>query len=62
MEKQLELRLRSCSGMVWVSTLEEDRSVPRIQAVAEKLDCAVFEWTCVAGFAQLSAGQFRQQR
>jgi len=60
MEIQLELRLRSRSGMIWAATLEEDRSVPRIQAVAEKLGYVVFEWTCVAGFVQLSRGEVRQ--
>lgn len=60
MENQLEVRLRSRSGMIWLSTPEEDRSVPRIQAVAEKLGYAVFGWTCVAGFEQSSKGEIRQ--
>jgi ATP-dependent 26S proteasome regulatory subunit len=60
METQLELQIRSGSGMIWVSTPEEDRSASRIKAGAEKLGCSVFEWNCTAGFVQVSEGKLRQ--
>jgi ATP-dependent 26S proteasome regulatory subunit len=46
--------------MIWLVTHEEDRSVPRVQAVAQKLEYAVFEWDCVASFTQRSPGKIRQ--
>ncbi len=60
METQLELNVRAQNPMVWLHSVEEDRSVPRIQAVAEKLGYKVFEWNSVAGFVQRSEGQLRQ--
>jgi len=60
MENQLERNVRARNSLVWLHSLEEDRSGPRIQAVAEELGYAVFEWNCIDGFKQLSAGQFRQ--
>lgn len=60
MEKDLELRLRSKCPMVWLPTSEEDRTVPRVQAVAQALGYISFEWKCTEGFNQLSPGQFRQ--
>jgi len=60
MEKELELRLRAKTSMIWLASIEEDRSVPRIQAVAEKLGCTVFDWNCLNGFVQLSQGKVRQ--
>lgn len=60
METQLELNVRARNPLVWLHSPEEDRSVPRAQAVAEKLGYVVFEWNCIAGFVQLSAGQLRQ--
>jgi ATP-dependent 26S proteasome regulatory subunit len=60
MEEQLELNIRARNAAIWLPSIEEDRSVPRIQAVAEKLGYVVFEWDCIAGFRQLSSGTFRQ--
>ena len=60
MERDLELRLRARMAMIWLHSLEEDRSVPRIQSVAEGLDLVVFDWNCNAGFTQLTAGTVRQ--
>jgi ATP-dependent 26S proteasome regulatory subunit len=59
-ENTLELFLKSRSPMIWCSSLEEDRTVFRIQAVAENLQFATFEWTCTEGFVQLSEGNLRQ--
>jgi len=60
MENHLEMRLRSRSDVVWLTTPEEDRSVPRIKAVAEKLGYVVFQWTCTDGLTQLSERKVRQ--
>ena len=60
MEKILELYLKSQTSMIWCSSQEEDRSVLRIQAVAENLGYAVFVWTCTDDFVQRSKGSFRQ--
>jgi len=60
METQLELNVRAKNPLVWLHSVEEDRSVPRIQAVAEKLGYKVFEWNSITGFVQLSEGQIRQ--
>ena len=60
MEICLEMKLRARNGLIWLATLEEDRSVPRVQAVAERLNYAVFEWDCVSSFRQLSPGTLRQ--
>jgi SpoVK/Ycf46/Vps4 family AAA+-type ATPase len=59
METQLELNVRARNPLVWLHSVEEDRSVPRVRAVAEKLGYAVFEWNCIAGFVQVSDGTFR---
>jgi SpoVK/Ycf46/Vps4 family AAA+-type ATPase len=59
-ETQLELNVRAKNPLIWLHSVEEDRSVPRVQAVAEKLGYVVFEWDCIHGFAQRTAGQFRQ--
>ncbi len=59
MEAALELTLRSGQGLVWCSTQEENRTVLRIQVVAEEQGCAVFQWTCTEGFRQLSPGELR---
>jgi len=60
MDNSLELFLKAQSAMIWASSLEEDRTALRVQVVAEKLGYAVFEWTCIGGFAQLSHGDLRQ--
>ena len=60
MENRLETYVRSGAGMLWVATTEEDRSIRRIQLVAEDLHYAVFGWTGITGFAQLSTGDVRQ--
>lgn len=60
MENALKLFLKSRSSMIWSSTLEEDRTALCIQATAEELGYAVFEWSCTGGFLQLSQGNLRQ--
>lgn len=60
MEGTLELSVKSGVSMLWTPTVEEDRTTLRIQAVAENLGYAVFEWTCTNGFVQLSQGNLRQ--
>ena len=60
MEDQLEMRIRSRSCLLWFYTPEEDRSIPRIQAVAAKLGYPVFAWSCISGFEQLAQGKYRQ--
>lgn len=60
MEKHFELCLRSGSAIIWLSSLEEDRSVLRLKAAAEKLGYMVFDWDCIQGFQQLSKGDVRQ--
>ena len=60
MEEMLALALKSQPAMVWVPTLEEDRTSFRVQSVAENLGYPVFEWTSTDGFAQLSQGNLRQ--
>jgi len=60
METSLELALRAGNPLIWLSSPEEDRSVPRVQAVVEKLKYAAFEWDCISGFKQLSGGTLRQ--
>lgn len=60
MEEALELSLRAKDTMIWLSTAEEDRSVPRVQAVAEARGFAVYSWDCVNGFHQLTQGDLRQ--
>ena len=59
MEKILEHHLRAKTPLVWMSTQEENRSSHRILAVAGKLKLAVFSWSCVDGFKQLTSGQLR---
>jgi len=58
-EDQLETRFRAKTEMLWVSTMEEDRTASRIEAEAEKLGNAVFEWTCVKAFEQRCQGKLR---
>ncbi len=60
METQLELRFRSKTSMIWLATQEEDRTVQRIRAVAEKLGYVVFLWDCISRFIQLSPGKCRE--
>lgn len=60
MEKNTKLLLQARAPMMWVSTLEEDHTLLRIQAAAEELGYVVFEWTCIGGFGQLSSGTHRQ--
>jgi AAA+ superfamily predicted ATPase len=45
--------------MLWVSTLEEDRTAARIQAMAEAMAYTVVDWKCVSGFEARSQGKFR---
>jgi len=59
MEEAMELALRSGQGIIWCSTTEESRTLLRIQVVAERLNYAVFKWTCTEGFVQLSPGELR---
>ena len=59
MEDQLETRLRSKCPMIWLPTSEEDRTIPRVQVVAERLGYVVQEWVCTAGFGLLSQGKAR---
>jgi len=59
MENQLETRLRARTEMLWVSTMEEDRTAARMLPVAEKLGYAHIEWTCIKSFEQRSQGKMR---
>ncbi len=60
MEKHFELCLRSGTAIVWLSSLEEDRSILRVKAVAQQLGYVAFDWDCIHGFQQLTEGDVRQ--
>jgi ATP-dependent 26S proteasome regulatory subunit len=59
MEESLEEKLRSRHVVTQIVTLEEERTLQRIQAVGEKLGYAGIAFNCLQGFSPLSSGDFR---